>query len=175
MLKLTVIILSAIFIGGIIYWDNKTLPQDMSSSVYTIDKQAPAYDSLTHFSFQTLEGKTYSTQNLDHDTLLIHFWAGWCTTCFAEFPLLIEHVKRQKGKVALLAISIDQKQESYERFMRRLEKEMEQSLKQDNVFWVWDQDRSISLHGFNTVRVPETIIVNKERQMVDKIVGPGIW
>ena len=126
MLKLIVIAVSTVLIGGVIYWDNKTLPQDMGSSVYAIDKDDQAYEQLSHFPFQTLEGKSYSTQDLKHETLLIHFWAGWCTSCFAEFPVLLEYVKRQKGKVALLSISIDQKQESYERFMKRLEKEMEQ-------------------------------------------------
>lgn len=130
---------------------------------------------VPQFSFQTMDGKNYALKDLKHDTILIHFWAGWCTVCFAEFPELLDYVAQSSGKVALLSIAIDDDLKPAKKFMQRLNALDHVDLDVPNVYWIWDETKDISLHTFNTVRVPETIVVNDQRQMVDKIVGPISW
>ena len=44
-----------------------------------------------------------------------------------------------------------------------------------NVHVVWDKEMVISQEKFNIIRVPETIIVDKNLNMVRKIVGAIEW
>ncbi|HVY13380.1 MAG TPA: TlpA disulfide reductase family protein, partial [Alphaproteobacteria bacterium] len=137
------------------------------------DKAAAAQTSapVPSFSFALLDGGTGKIDDLKEKIILIHFWASWCAPCKVEFPHLLDYVKRANGKVALLAIAVDDKREASKKFLKSLRLETDTP----HVIWAWDSDKTLSFKLFNTAAMPETIIVDENRRMVDKIVGPGGW
>ena len=173
--KIIAVLIAVLLLIGTIVYDAIVTPRPMIINQADVEaanfKPTPAPD----FSFTTLDEKTFALKDLQQETILVHFWAGWCTVCFAEFPELLEFVEKSDGKVGLLSIAIDDEFEPAQRFMDRLKAQEGVKLDIENVYWVWDESKDISLKTFNTIRVPETIVIDKNRQMVDKIVGPAPW
>lgn len=66
-----------------------------------VNDKAPAFDLVdlngAKASFKGGEGVTF-----------INFWATWCGPCVAEFPKLNELAAEYKGKVRVIAISVDE-------------------------------------------------------------------
>ena len=44
-----------------------------------------------------------------------------------------------------------------------------------HVYWVWDAKKDISLKQFDTIRAPESVLIDLRRRMVDKIAGDPGW
>ncbi len=162
-----------VLLGFAVYYDGVAeIPEVPQSAA----KASPeALMPVPRFSFTTIDGKKFNINDLKEDIILVHFWAGWCTVCFAEFPGLLEHVKKSDGKVALIAISIDEDFSAGRKFLDKLKGFSKAPLEGSTIYWVWDEGKAISLNIFNTIRVPETIVVDRNRIMIDKIVGPGPW
>jgi len=61
------------------------------------------------WSLKDTEGKTYSSENLKGQVVLINFWATWSTKSLDEFPALIDLQEKFKNNdVTILGVSIDQ-------------------------------------------------------------------
>lgn len=56
---------------------------------------------------QDLNGGHHKLADYKGKIVLLNFWATWCVPCAAEMPLLGEMQKRYKGKIVVLAASID--------------------------------------------------------------------
>lgn len=130
---------------------------------------------IPDFSFATLDDVEHEITTMAEPVILLHFWASWCGTCITEFPALFELIQKHKGRVALIAVSIDDKYDVMTRFLQRFEKR--QGLKTDrpHIYWVWDEGQKISRERFGVVRVPETIFIDRNRFMITKMVGETDW
>lgn len=126
--------------------------------------------SVPDFTVEMLDGSSVAMGDIREEVVLLSFWASWCVPCIREIPEMLDLVERFNGRVALLTISIDDQLSDVKSFLGKLD-----DYHAKNTYWAWDRDKSISLNLFNTMRVPETIIVNQERLMVKKIVGPVKW
>lgn len=122
------------------------------------------------FKFTTVGQQTYTLHALPEPGILLNFWASWCAPCQVELPAMIRRVKEANGALALVAVSIDDRQDAMEKFIAR-----QKLSDMPHTYWVWDEGKTISLKTFNTSAVPETILINSQRQMVDKIVGDPGW
>ncbi|MXY07162.1 MAG: TlpA family protein disulfide reductase, partial [Rhodothermaceae bacterium] len=61
------------------------------------------------FTLKTLEGDSLQLSALNGRTVLLNFWATWCTPCLQEMPLLAQlHRKWEARGVTVLGISLDQ-------------------------------------------------------------------
>lgn len=51
--------------------------------------------------------------------MVLNFWATWCPPCIEEMPSLVEMQRRMKAKgVTVLAVSIDEDPNAYQRFIQ---------------------------------------------------------
>ncbi len=50
------------------------------------------------FELRSLEGKTYTEQNLIGQPTLLMFWASWCQVCQRELPKVHDLQQKMKGK-----------------------------------------------------------------------------
>ncbi len=131
--------------------------------------------SVPALSFKTLDGRVYALNDMKEKGVLLHFWASWCTTCLLEFPALLKTSQSFGEDVALVVVSIDDSEEAMNRFRGKLEKHKPDLFNNPHLYWVWDQDKTLSIKHFNAVRVPETVFINKDRMMTDKIAGKLDW
>lgn len=167
-IKLLTLAVAVLILGGAIFYEQTRTPEIITLGASNIDP-----GNLKPFpdvAFPTPDGKTIRVQDLKEKTILVHFWAAWCLPCHAEFPELLKYIERSKGKVGLLAVSLDTNYKDSEKFLRKLK-----NTRAPHLYWAWDKDKKLSLNEFNTVKVPETIIVNEKHQMVDKVIGVGPW
>ena len=112
--------------------------------------------------------------DLERKVVLLNFWASWCIPCVKEFPAMMRLMDHFNGKMAFVAISLDHEKEHIEYFLRLLSQKYEKQLKSENLFLVWDKDKKISQDTFNTVRIPETIMIDTKMMMRRKIVGNSV-
>ena len=130
-------------------------------------KTQPAPD----FSFKVLGSTTQ--QNLSDfkgKIVLLNFWASWCAPCVIEFPKLRALAETHKDTLVVLALSADTEADAVDRFLKKIKHK-----NQDNFLIVHDANKMISQDLFQTIRLPETIIIDRDGQMVRKVAGDTDW
>jgi cytochrome c biogenesis protein CcmG, thiol:disulfide interchange protein DsbE len=146
---------------------------------HMITPVAPAYapaaqaaaQPLPAISFAATDGKTYDLGKLPEKGIVLHFWASWCAPCAVEFPVMLKKIADANGDLALVAVSIDDKREDMDKFVKKLGGQATAP----HVYWVWDKDKDISVKQFDTVKAPETVLIDAKRRMTAKIAGDAGW
>lgn len=96
--------------------------------------------------------------------MLLNFWASWCAPCIEEIPSL-EELQRRMPEVSVVAISTDEDQTAYKRFL---------SEHHVSLHTVWDGKQSVNpLYG--TYRYPETYVIDRNGMLRRKFIGPQTW
>ncbi|MDD9912403.1 MAG: TlpA disulfide reductase family protein [Alphaproteobacteria bacterium] len=174
--KLLTLLFLCLLLGGGILYDYSAVPPQKTLGNFekTIKKQEAKLAPV--FPFQTLDGRIFeSLEALEEPVIILNFWASWCVPCVVEMPDMLELVKEFKGQVALVAVSIDGKKSDVEGFKTKLSQRFGDVVDSDHVYWVWDENKDISLKKFNVIKVPETILLDQKRGMLRKIVGEFDW
>jgi len=172
MFKLLVFLGALIVLGSTIAWNESRTPNSIPATAEVPSEKLPPFPSIT---FKTVGGDKLRVQDMKEKIILVHFWASWCAPCQKEFPALIKYVEQSQGRIGLIAISIDDHYEDSQKILNRMTAKNSALRHDPHVYWVWDFDKNLSAKIFNTVKVPETILVNDKHQMVDKIIGEGPW
>lgn len=137
------------------------IPQEMSTPV-------------PDFSWKDFSGKSHSIKELAGKTVVIHFWATWCTPCRQEFPDLLSAASGSDKGVTFLTISADDSVEIAEKFVYRAQQNTDtQSAK--NVLFAFDQGKHIAFDLFQADAFPETIVVDSTGKMRRKFAGMVNW
>ena len=145
-------------------------PDRQQPTITQVAAPAAHFATVPDFTFSTIDQKSHMIKSLPEQGIILHFWASWCGPCLIELPHLVKRVADSHGRLALVAVSIDDNFDAMNQFIAR-----QHQKDTSHVYWVWDQDKYISLKLFNTTTPPETILINARRQMVDKIVGDPDW
>ena len=118
-----------------------------------------------HFTLKALDGKSYSTQQLDGVPVIINFWASWCGPCKAEAPEFVRLYDKYRNGLEIYAVNLTL---------------------QDNIVDVksfvdsygfifpilLDEDRQNQIADrYQVLAIPTTFFIDRNGIVVDKITG----
>ena len=96
---------------------------------------------------------------------LVHFWATWCAPCRQELAGLEYFSRRYKGKVQILALSVDDNWSEVEKFFAG---------QWPSFKVLWDKDRAVA-ERYGTHQYPETYLVDAQGKLLAKFIGARPW
>lgn len=109
--------------------------------------------------------RTVSLHDFRGHVTVLNFWASWCPPCLEETPSLIDMQHKLKGQVTLIAVSLDEDNDAYEKF-----------LKDHNVDFLTVRDVQQKTKAlYPTTGYPETFIIDQAGVIRRKWVGPIDW
>lgn len=159
------IFLAVLAYGATRYFDAQT-PQ---SSGIIAQPPAPSEvasgEIVPEFSFTTIDGQTHNIREFKGRVVLLNFWATWCPPCIKEFPELLKLAAENPDKVTLIALSSDIDPKAVETFLKK------QTGVTENVHIAIDENMLITQKMFQTYKLPETIIIDSNQKMKEKIAG----
>jgi len=92
---------------------------------------------------------------------IVNIWASWCVPCIEEHPFLMTLSKNKSVK--LIGLNYRDKLNNAKKFINELGNPYSQI--------IIDKDGSVSIE-FGAYGVPETFVVDKNKKIVKKFVGP---
>lgn len=99
--------------------------------------------------------------------MLINFWATWCAPCIEELPSLNTLAEHYPKDLVVLAVS-NESTDNIKNFLMAFPN-FHPNFIPANI------GRSQMLATFSVQAFPETYILNKKGQLVQKIIGPQKW
>lgn len=180
-MKLNILIVLAVGLltyGATFYFDraeNTLPPADIAAptqSVASVEtNEVEISQNVPDFSFTTLDGSPFDIRDFKGKNIILNFWATWCAPCVKEFPDLVKIATDYKENTVLIALSSDLEKESVQKFLTKIEKGGALNTGAENIFIALDENQNITQKLFQTFRLPETIIIDKNQKMRLKIVG----
>lgn len=119
----------------------------------------------SEFDFQ-LAGHTTHLDDLRGKVILLGFWASWCPPCL-EGAESLNRLQQDisKGGGIVLAISEDEDQAAYEKFIQ--DKHI--------IFFTYRDPTKKIKESYGTVMIPEAYLIDREGRIARKIVGAQDW
>ena len=105
---------------------------------------------------------TSSEKIFEEDTIyIVNIWASWCVPCRKEHPLLMELSKNQSIK--MIGLNYKDDLNNAKKFINQFGNPFSQI--------IIDSDGTLSVE-FGAYGVPETFIIDKNKNIIKKIIGP---
>lgn len=142
--------------------------QSASQSANTAEQK----DKVPGFDFTPLGSeKALGVSDLRGKIIVLNFWASWCAPCVKEFPLFLQLTADYPDDVVFIGLSSDHDLAAMNRFLDKLRNEHPQHMKLDNVLIAHDQNSAVTRSVFQTFRLPETILIDRNGIMREKLIG----
>lgn len=87
-----------------------------------------------------------------------------------ELPNLVKLAQNEQDKLVVIAISSDLSEANLKTFLKRHKIKMT-----DNIYFAWDENNKITQDLYQTLALPESIILSPSQTMDQKIAGEGKW
>ena len=123
-------------------------------------------DKAPDFLITTDDGKAIRLDSFRGKLLVLNFWATWCAGCIEEMPSL-DAFQRQfadKGLV-VLTVSVDRNEKIYRRYLDR---------EKFSFVTARDPESGISAN-YGTFQFPETYIIDRNGNVVEKVISNQNW
>ena len=111
--------------------------------------------------FYDIDGKTVNLKDYKSKIYILNFWATWCLPCKKEMPSLdrLQNIK----EVEIFPINIDYKDKYKSKIFFK-------DLKIENLSIYFDTNSDLA-NLFNLRGIPTTIILNKQKEEIVRILG----
>ncbi len=109
--------------------------------------------------------RAVALSDLRGKVVVLNFWATWCPPCVEEMPSLVAMQQQMRGRVTVLAVSVDLNEEAYRRFLRD---------HKIDLLTVRDPAQKANT-AYGTVRFPETYVIDASGILRRKFIGPVEW
>jgi len=140
-----------------------------------------------NFTLKDLQGRKVHLSEFRGRTVLLNFWATWCTACQAELPDLVALQEQRHGQVAILGIALDGVpdehghtggQEGNENSSQQtptantLRAKLERTVKRRGINYpiLWDPAGKVG-GQFNGGELPTTVLLDSEGRVRRRFVG----
>lgn len=118
------------------------------------------------FTLPTLDGKEMKLSDYAGKIVFLNIWATWCPPCKEEMPSMQKLYEMMRGRdFVMLTISIDEKKEAVEAFMKEMSLTFPVGL---------DPQQKVSAQ-YRITGVPESYIIDKSGMVMHHLIGPGDW
>ncbi len=139
---------------------NQSLPEHIKKN-----QQIGKEDS--EFTVYDLNTNAIALSSLRNKVVIINFWATWCAPCIEELPSLNKLAEHYPEKLIILAVS-NERADTIKNFLMAFP-DFHSNFIPSNI------GRKQMLTAFSVRAFPETYILNKKGQLVEKIVGQQEW
>lgn len=164
-----ILLLTGVGLAGSLYHDRPAA----SASIAAATTADPATaQKVPDFTLALRDGSTRRMADLAGKIVVLNFWASWCAPCLTEFPDLLHAAAAMPDDVILVALSSDREDAPVARFLDRLPAAERALLARDNILIARDPGGRITLDLFNTISLPETLVIDRRQIIRHKIVGP---
>jgi peroxiredoxin len=159
-----VVIIALAVVAGVVLFALK----QKKSSVQSFAPAGPEIGrSAPDFRLPGLDGKMVSLSDYRGKVVLVNIWATWCPPCVDEMPSMEKLYQQLLGEAfEILAVSIDEQGAGV----------VAPFMKKHNLsFLALSDTKGIVKNLYYTTGVPESLIIDKSGNVVEKIIGPRDW
>lgn len=118
---------------------------------------------LLDFTVKEISGSPVSLSSLRGKTVLVNFWATWCTPCKEEMPLLQSYYDAHKEDgFILVGVNVSDDVEDAEAFIRQY----------GYTFPVWSDPAGNVLIDLNMNGLPTSLVVDAKGNVIKRWIGP---
>ncbi|MGD8292414.1 MAG: TlpA disulfide reductase family protein [Desulfosarcina sp.] len=133
------------------------------TSTQLLKKGTPAPD----FTLPDLNGNMVNLSDFRGKVILLNIWATWCPPCVQEMPSMEKlHQELKDENFAIVAVSVDS---AGSKVVSPFMKTHKLS------FLTLTDTKGIVKNLYHTTGVPESLIIDKNGIIVEKIIGPRDW
>lgn len=134
----------------------ETAPADKAAS-------APA------FTARTLDGKTFSTAELDGKAYIVNFFASWCPPCRMEIPDMVELQKQYEAKgFTFIGIAVNEQEDRIRSFVEEsgigYPVILDQNDELGSLYRPFDS-------AYNLRSIPTSFVVGSDGRIVSVLIG----
>ncbi len=130
--------------------------QVLSFSQLSLGSIANAEVAVTPFVLKSLDGKDFNlADSLGKKTIVLNFWAAWCTTCEEEIPEL-KALKNKHPEFLYVGINSGEKDSKARRFVE----------KNNYPYFVVLDPEKTTANSYKVVGLPTTIIIGKNKNII---------
>tara|TARA_B110000971_G_scaffold130294_1_gene133196 strand:- start:96 stop:617 length:522 start_codon:yes stop_codon:yes gene_type:complete len=125
---------------------------------FTDEKNIPIFKAKDFNSKDYINSEKIFEENIFY---IVNIWASWCVPCRTEHPLLMELSKNKLVK--LIGINYRDNSNNAKKFINEFGNPYSQI--------ILDNEGTLSVE-FGAYGVPETFIINKNKKIIKKFIGP---
>ena len=148
-----------IFLGFcfVIFYKGLNNPNTYAPKI-NLNKNIPIFEAKDFNSNTYLNSEKIFEEDIFY---IVNIWASWCVPCRTEHPLLMDLSKNQSVK--LIGLNYRDNQINAKKFINEFGNPYSKI--------IIDNDGTLSVE-FGAYGVPETFIIDKDKKIIRKFVGP---
>ena len=128
---------------------------------YTPDITIKTLPNLVLKDFNTNNETSFNDILIDSNYYLINIWASWCLPCREEHPYLVK--LKKNSSIKIIGINYKDKKDNALKFLDKFE---------NPYFTILNDKNGTASIEIGAYGVPESLILNKEKKIIKKIIGP---